>query len=136
MSAGYLLDTNHASALNDGNASLLRRLRAVGQTGAEVYLPAPSLGELYFGAYASQRRENNLKQVRFLAHTVAVLPFDEDAAEQYGHLTNQQRALGKPASVIDLQIAAIALVHGLTVLSADKHFSLIPDLPVEDWLEP
>ena len=136
MSTGYLLDTNHASALNDGNENLLRRIRTLGRDEAESYLPAPALGELYFGAYASQRREANLRQVKFLSQAITVLPFDEDAAEQYGHLVNQQRALGKPVPVIDLQIAAIALVHGLTILSADKHFSLIPDLPVENWLEP
>jgi tRNA(fMet)-specific endonuclease VapC len=134
MPTGYLLDTNHASALNDGRPGLLRHVRASGSQGDEAYLPAPVLGEMYAGAYASQHREANLVQVSGLSHRLAVLPFDEAAAQQYGYLVAQLKALGKRVSVVDLQVAAIAFVYGLVVLSADKHFSYIPDLPVENWL--
>jgi len=36
-------------------------------------------------------------------------------------------------TVRDLAIAATALTRGLTVVTADHHFTDIPGLPVEDW---
>ena len=36
--------------------------------------------------------------------------------------------------VADMQIAAIAMVHGLTVVTHDMHgFARLVDLPIEDW---
>ena len=35
---------------------------------------------------------------------------------------------------LDTQIAAIALVHNLTLVTHNtRHFSRIPDLAIEDW---
>ena len=41
------------------------------------------------------------------------LPFDCDAAAHYGHIVAQRRQEGRPISVEDAQIAAIALTGGL-----------------------
>jgi predicted nucleic acid-binding protein len=36
---------------------------------------------------------------------------------------------------LDAQIAAVARVHALGVLTADQHFQLVAGLVIEDWLE-
>ena len=43
------------------------------------------------------------------------LSFDETAAAKYGVLVASRTKIGRPISVEDAQIAAIALVHGLTM---------------------
>lgn len=40
-----------------------------------------------------------------------ILPFDEAAAYSYGKLMGHKKALGKPMSILDGQIAAITSVH-------------------------
>ena len=55
----------------------------------------------------------------------------DKAAELYADL----RRVGRLIEDADLLIAAIALVHELTLVTNNTaHFSRIADLPVEDWL--
>jgi hypothetical protein len=51
----YLLDTNHVSALLDGVVAIRERIEAA-DPGDLFGIAVPILGELYFRAYASQRR--------------------------------------------------------------------------------
>ena len=45
-------------------------------------------------------------------------------------------ARGRPLGEPDLRIAAIALAHGMTLVTANvRHFSRVEELPVENWLE-
>jgi predicted nucleic acid-binding protein len=43
-------------------------------------------------------------------------------------------AKGRALSQVDLMLAAMARLHGLILLSADKDFAAFPDLRVENWL--
>ncbi len=59
------------------------------------------------------------------------LDFDDQAADQFKQLRRQRIRIG----TMDLKIAAIALVHGSIVLSANlRDFQQVPNLHVEDWL--
>ena len=59
------------------------------------------------------------------------LDFDEQAADQFKQLRSQKIRIG----TMDLKIAAIALVHGSTLLSANlRDFQQVPNLRAEDWL--
>lgn len=44
-----------------------------------------------------------------------ILPFDRQAASAYAAIAAERRALGRPISQFDCQIAAIALAHGASV---------------------
>ena len=61
-----------------------------------------------------------------------ILSFDERAGQEFSRLKGLRlRGVG----VNDLKIAAIALCHGATVLTADtNHFERIPGVDVQDWL--
>jgi len=65
---------------------------------------------------------------------IPVLPFDTESAEEYGRIRAEQRKKGRPIPGTDAQIAAVARLHGLTVLSADRHFTYVDALSVENWL--
>ena len=64
-----------------------------------------------------------------------VLPFDADAATEYGALRALLEARGTPIGNADMQIASIALARALTVVTGNvRHFERVPSLPVENWL--
>jgi tRNA(fMet)-specific endonuclease VapC len=60
-----------------------------------------------------------------------VLPFDDVAAERFQTLRKQLRVGSQ-----DLKIAAIALVVGAKLLTANtRDFERVPGLLIEDWLD-
>ena len=61
-----------------------------------------------------------------------IVPFDEPAARRYDELRGQKIRIG----AMDLKIAAIALLHNVLLLSANKRdFEQVPGLRVENWLD-
>jgi predicted nucleic acid-binding protein len=44
-------------------------------------------------------------------------------------------AKGRPVPPTDTQIAAVARLYHLTILTADHHFQYIDNLTVENWLD-
>jgi tRNA(fMet)-specific endonuclease VapC len=129
----YLLDTNACIAyLNDRNSMVARRLMAARPD--EVFLCQIVKAELYYGAYKSSRREQNLALLQHFFGQFASLPFDDRAAEAYGRLRAELAARGTPIGPNDLIIAAIAVAHGATLVTCNtREFSRVSDLQVEDW---
>lgn len=73
------------------------------------------------------------KQARFLRPYVTV-PFDDVAALEYGRIRARLEQAGTPIGPYDMQIAAIAIVHGLIVITHNTaEFSRIGGLRIEDW---
>lgn len=63
-----------------------------------------------------------------------ILPCDAAAARRHATLRARLEAGGGPAPYADSEIAAIALVHGLTLLTVNtRDFAAMEDLTVEDW---
>ena len=121
----YLMDTNHASWLMDGAEPILDRVRHSIARGDTFFLTITVVGELYYAAYANQRVDNNLTRLRALRVLAPNLPFGEPAAEEYGRIQAELRARGRPIPGTDAQIAAVARLHDLTVLTADHHFHFV-----------
>lgn len=65
---------------------------------------------------------------------IPVLPFDEQAAMHYGIIRANLTQRGLLIGPNDLQIAAVALRHGATVVTHNQQeFSRVPGLLLEDW---
>jgi len=94
--ASYLLDTNHLSKVLDGQQLLRQRLLAAQQRGDELGISTTVLGEIYFAAYSSDRREQNLRRIEQLVGSVRVWTFDSDAAKGFGLIRAELRRRGKP----------------------------------------
>ncbi len=121
----YLVDTNVVSEARKGrqaNAGVRRFWRNVDP--ADIYLPVQVIGEI-------RRGVENIRHRGDLAHAVIlekwldlvvsgyaerILAFDADCAQVWGRLMSPNRQHS-----IDKQIAAIALMHDLTVVTRNVH---------------
>ena len=137
MTLRYLLDTSTLSAViaQKPNANVVRRLT---RKEAECAVPAPVWTELVCG-YESLPPGKRRKVVEaFLRDVVLelfpVLPYDRDAAAWHGLERARQERSERTATLVSGQIAAIAAVHGLVVVTAHPaDFSEFSELSVEDW---
>src|SRR4051794_22146699 len=122
----YLLDTNHAGTLLDERAPLWNRVDVAGSD--DFLLGRPSVGELWFMVLNSMRVASNQSKLELLLRRLQTYEFDADAAMEYGRIRTELRRVGRPLPAVDVMIAAIARLHGLTVLTADRHFSSVPGI--------
>ena len=92
-----------------------------------------SEAELIFGMKRrpDARRLNEMIG-RFIG-SVAILPFDRNAAGRYGALRAEMQRLGKSLTALDMLIAAHALSLGATLVTSDAAFRHVPGLALEDW---
>jgi tRNA(fMet)-specific endonuclease VapC len=78
-------------------------------------------------------RRSRARQDEFFVR-FASLPFDDAAANEFGRIRAALEAAGTPIGPYDMQIAAIALVHNLTVVMHNvREFGRIEGLQIEDW---
>ncbi len=127
--SGKLLDTNAIVALQKEDPAFLALL----QQGDELFIPAVVIGELYYGAANSGRVAENTKVVGELVAGNVILGCDAVTAKHYGQIRHQLRVKGRPLPENDIWIAAVAIQHGLTVVTRDAHFQEITGLTAEGW---
>jgi len=130
----YLLDTNHASRLLAGADPITGRVKALAGGEHHFGISVTVLGELYFAAYASQRRAENLQALRAFLDDIILWPFDSLVAEEFGRIMAEQKAKGRPIPPLDVQIAAVARRYHLVLLTADRHFAFVTGVVIENWL--
>jgi tRNA(fMet)-specific endonuclease VapC len=131
----YCLDTDVLSAVlkRDPPLHLIRRLARTPAT--EQCTTAITLGELLYGV-ARRDRPALTERVRgLIASAGPILPFDEAAAERYGHLRASLERDGRRLAEPDLRIASIVLARDATLVTANvRHFARVAGLRVENWL--
>jgi tRNA(fMet)-specific endonuclease VapC len=129
----YLLDTNTCIRFINGRAPQIRvHMAAIQDT--DIVISAVTKGEMYAGSAKSQTpQQSRTKQDAFFVRFVS-LPFDDAAAQEFGRIRAHLESQGTPIGPYDMQIAAIAVVHGLIVVTHNtKEFGRIPWLTIEDW---
>lgn len=134
-----LLDTNVVSEpLNPRpDPGVIRWLND--QPPADVYLPAVVAAELYFGwaiLPAGRRRKlrKDLIEQAVGQFDGRIVPFDLEAAVEYGRLMATARARGAGLPILDGQIAAIALAHRATLATRNvRHFATTGIAIVNPW---
>ncbi len=129
-----VLDTDVLSAIVKPNPP--RRLQWEISQLSEVHTTAVTLGEILYGLekFGSVRLRRLYEQKVF--PFLIVLPFDEEAAHHYGELRAVLEERGEPLSEADLMIASIVLSRGGVLVTGNvAHFSRVPGMRVENWLE-
>ena len=128
-----LLDTNIVVAFLNGDNSILKRIK---DEIDRIALSSLVVAELDYGAKASQRAKENLEKLYRFLDVVQVVPFDIECAKIYGSIKSKLRNIGKPTGEVDVLIAATAMAHKATLVTANKkHFENIEGLKIEVWLK-
>ena len=132
----YLLDTTACVAyIRRRNVLVMRRIQA--RAAADLHLCSVVMAELIRGTLRSSRPAANRALVDAFARPYTNLPFGDAAADVFARIRHHLESLGTPIGPYDLQIASIALVHGLTVVTHNvAEFGRVPGLAVEDWEVP
>jgi tRNA(fMet)-specific endonuclease VapC len=129
----YLLDTNTCIRYINGRAPQIREyMRAVSDS--DIAISTVTKGEMYAGSGKSQTpQQSRARQDAFFIR-FASLSFDEAAADEFGRIRTHLEQAGTPIGPYDMQIAAIAIAHGLIIVTHNtKEFERVPGLKIEDW---
>ncbi|MEX2316693.1 MAG: type II toxin-antitoxin system VapC family toxin [Pirellulales bacterium] len=124
-----MLDTNIMIALIDREISVRDRVAAAD----EVLIPSPVFGELYFGAFNSERIQDNLARVDDYVRWYPSIPITAETARIYGAIRKDLQTKGKPIPENDIWIAAAAKQTSTIVATRDDHFDAIDGIAVEKW---
>ncbi len=130
----FLLDTNMVSYIVHGRSTSARaRLRNLKDSDAGC-ISAITEGEIRYGL-ARRPQATALKAMmeKFLDN-IRILPWRSEEAKAYGEVRARLQRTGKTLGSLDMQIAAHAVALGATLVTHDKAFQQVANLPgIEDW---
>lgn len=129
----YSLDTNTCIRyLNRRSDALRQKLPTI--PAWEIVVCSVVRGELAYGAAKSQTPEQTAAKQRQFLEPYTTVTYDDQAAVVFGRIRAELEKAGTPIGPYDLQIAAIALVHSLIVVTHNtREFGRIAGLQIEDW---
>jgi len=132
-----LLDTSVVSSpiAKKPNRMIVDRLR---ERGHECAIAAPVWHELTYGCRRLPPGKRRAALESYIGDVVQasfpILAYDEMAASWHGEERARLDALGRPAPFTDGQIAAIAYVNDLVLVTVNtKDFDRFKGLSVENW---
>jgi tRNA(fMet)-specific endonuclease VapC len=138
-----VLDTDHLTEYQKGTSAEAKRLKQRLDVATEPYATTIiSMEEIMRGWMAALRRVHEprrqinayekLQQLFRFCATWNLLEWNAAAADEFDALKQAKIRVG----TMDLKIASICLANDATLLTRNiKHFSAVPDLQVEDWLQ-
>lgn len=129
----YLLDTNTCIRYINGRAPLIREhMRQVADS--DIVVSTVTKAEMYTGSAKSQTPQRSRAHQDAFFIRFASLPFDETAADAFGHIRAHLELAGTPIGPYDMQIAAIAIAYDLIIVTHNtREFGRVPGLTIEDW---
>ncbi len=131
----YMLDTNICIyIIKKKPIDVIERFR---QTEiSQVGISSITLSELEYGIVKSSKPDQNrFALAQFLA-PIEILPYGDEAAQQYGRIRAFLEKQGAPIGSLDMLIAAHALSIGcILVTNNEKEFNRIPNLNIDNWVK-
>jgi tRNA(fMet)-specific endonuclease VapC len=128
----FILDTDTCIYWLKGNERIEKKII---QTGfANIFITVITECELYYGAFKSARREQNLSVIRELKRKIQTFHTSEGISYIYGELKSDLEKKGQTIDDADLLIASIVLEKNATLVTNNiEHFKRIPVLKVVNW---
>lgn len=132
----FLLDTNVVSEVLRiaPNQKVLQKWES---NRPELVIAATTWHELLYGIARlppSQRRQLKESFLNELSSWLPILPYDQAAADWQAAERARLVAVGKTPAYVDGQIAAVAAVNQLTLVTANvDDFAHFAGLEIEDW---
>ena len=129
----HLLDTNILSELiRYPQGAVAQRIREQGE--ATVCTSLIVAAEIRYGC-AKKKSAKLTAQADAILKALTIVPLEPPIDEIYGRIRHVLEAKGEPIGPNDLLIAAHALCHDLTLVTANvAEFSRVSKLKVENWL--
>jgi len=129
----YLVDTNACiSLLRKKSEKLVSRWKAVSPV--DIVLCSVVVYELRYGAELSPDPFRGHAKLDEFLQPYSSLPFDDACAHTCGSLRHALEQTGASIGPHDLQIASVALQHGLKLVTHNtREFGRISGLSVIDW---
>ncbi len=128
----YIIDSDTLISLVRGQHGVQQKMVHIGLSQCKV--SEISLAELYVDAY----KRNDIKgmgQANYIAQTFEIVRISSHL-EDYAKLRAGLERQGFKLDSMDLFIAASALAEDLTLVTHNtKHFSRVPGLKLEDWIQ-
>ena len=151
---GYLMDTNHVTAWEAGNQSLIAKVKSL-PTNNLIYTSAVTLGEISAGhqmTTGDAQRHHKVRQFVNLNLIPSVVPISHYTQDYYGDIIGRiwkQTTPSNPktstdshlvqlgVNINDVWIVALAWERGLILLTDDKMSCIklvVPEVTWENWL--
>ena len=129
----YMLDTNIIIyAKNRRPETVFDRLRSMSPD--DLCISSITMAELEYGIANSSRPEQNRLALSLFLSGIGTVPFDDNAAREYGRIRKQLSDGGCLIGANDLLIAAHARSLDLTLVTNNTgEFDRIIGLDVENW---
>jgi len=96
------------------------------------------LAELLFGAVQHPTKGAAIRQdIDDMVRRLVVMPWSAQAADEYSRLRTFLQRQGTPIGGMDLLIAAHALAENAVLVTNNlREFGRVPNLRLENWMEP
>ena len=122
-----VLDTNIYCDYAEG---LPEVVEAMAQYGEFLYIPSIVLGELYYGFLKGNRQQFNERKLRQVMTrlSIEIIGVDSEVARKYGLIYRFLEKRGAKIPINDVWIGACCMNVGGTLLTRDKHFTLIDQI--------
>ena len=129
----YMLDTNIvAYAKNNRPEVVYERMSRFDPE--DLCVSVITLAELEYGVFNSSNPERNQLALTLFLANIEVVPFNDDAAVEYGRIRAELKRKGTPIGANDLMIAAHAKSLGVTLVTSNtREFERVEGLMLEDW---
>ena len=130
----FLLDTNICIYMIKNRPESVKKKFETFSIG-EVCISSVTVSELVYGAYKSQKIEQNLKTLEKFFLPLDIVDFDYKASFEYGKIRADLEKRGRVIGQLDMQIAGVALANDMTVMTNNiKEFERVAGLKVENWV--
>ncbi|MCL2334600.1 MAG: type II toxin-antitoxin system VapC family toxin [Endomicrobia bacterium] len=129
----YLLDTNICIyIIKKKPEAVLKHLKIKYPKG--LFISSITLAELEQGVENSAYPEKNSVALMSLLSIIDIIPFDSNAAKEYGKIKTDLKKRGCIIGELDMLIAACAKAENfILVTNNTKEFNRIKDLKIENW---
>ena len=131
----YMLDTNICFyAIKNRPKQVFEKIKENLFCGLSI--SAITLAELEHGVEKSQYPDRNRAALLLFLSILEILPFDDDAAVEYGIICADLQQKGTPIGTMDMLIAGHARAeHVILVTNNTREFERVENLRLENWAE-
>ncbi|MEA5496990.1 type II toxin-antitoxin system VapC family toxin [Limnoraphis robusta Tam1] len=129
----FLLDTNICIyIIKRKPQKVFERFQSLNPS--DIGISSITVAELEYGAYKSQRLEQNRAALNQFILPLEIVPFDEKSTQTYGNIRAELERKGIIIGAMDLLIASQAKALGLILVTNNvDEFSRIENLTIQNW---